>query len=311
MSSVYGNLILDGLKKLTQALQAIEPAPNSTTVQFDDTILLKKTGVPDASNTLSSTGITIENLSGTNTQGVDFIQLEDSAGRYGLLQSDSLQIVDDTGAPESSELTTKSLQMGHQGVQNGAECNVGTDIHGHRCGIEIKTGTNTTVCTALLGFEDGAPDYPTLALQSQAINTALSIQIPQFFVGSDSLKCYNFIMEDRFFKWISGTSFRLNLNKPEVTRNFMFKVCDDGAGFTMEEYTRYLDSQGEPGWSVILCNCSSGDIGVTSPDIEFFSHATGPTGLNFPLKKWATARFTLIPTSTFSNNHAWAVSMFN
>lgn len=38
MSSIFGN-VLDGLKKLMQALQAIEPAPNETTVMFNDTVV--------------------------------------------------------------------------------------------------------------------------------------------------------------------------------------------------------------------------------------------------------------------------------
>ena len=40
MSSIFGAIIQTGLKKLEQALQAIEPAPNSSTVQFNNTVLV-------------------------------------------------------------------------------------------------------------------------------------------------------------------------------------------------------------------------------------------------------------------------------
>lgn len=276
MSSVFGGVITEGLKKLLQALQALQPAPNAQTVLFDDTIILEKTGIP--------------------TQNT-------------ILDSNSILIEDTSGAPESVALDTTDLYFVNASAQNGAECMLGTITATHRCGLEVHSNTQGSLCSAMVGFEDSTPNYPTIALVNQGDNSALSIQLSTFFVASSTLASFNFEFPHKFFKWNAGASFQIDINDTHVEPGMAFKVSE-GNPFNLTTYSDYLDATGQPGWSILLSNASAGDIDVTSPDCQFYSHPSGWVGSPFALRKFATARFTLVPTTTTSPGYAWAVSMY-
>ena len=85
------NIVLTGLTALEQALQAIEPAPNATTVQFNNSILLQDPAVLTTSLTLDPSSITaLEALtitSATDTINLDAglnINLNTPSGNIGL-----------------------------------------------------------------------------------------------------------------------------------------------------------------------------------------------------------------------------------
>lgn len=123
---------------------------------------------------------------------------------------------------------------------------------------------------------------------------------------------YRYVNDNRFMKWDCGTSFRVDVDDPNIRVDQSFKCSRNGMAFDFEEHTSYLDDQGNAGWSVQLSNQSGSDIDVNNPDIKFYYHPAGYSSGTIQLKKYATARFTLVPApnETYFPPFAWAVSMY-
>lgn len=257
MSSVFGGVITEGLKKLLQALQALQPAPNAETVEIDDTILLKKSGVPDITNTLDSTSITLENqLGGTAHMEANVFQITSGDALFTTIIGEG-----GVGIGDSSLGPLR---------QNGLNID----------GMNVEPGT----------------------YQTHFYHDRLEL--------IDSTIDFTFQNDNRFMKWDCGTSFRVNVDDHHVRVDDSFKCSRNGMSFDFEVYTNYLDDQGNAGWSVQLSNQDGGDINVNNPDIKFYYHPSGYVTGTMLLKKYATARFTLVPAPNESPPFAWAVSMY-
>lgn len=115
---------------------------------------------------------------------------------------------------------------------------------------------------------------------------------------------------NRFYKWKAAQSFTVDRNETHVERWHSFKVSEGGSPFNFNAFNDYLDTDGKDGWSVILSNSDGSDILVNSPDISFYGHAFGVQSGSMALKKWATARFTLVELPSYPSGYAWAVSMY-
>lgn len=310
MSSIYGNIVLEGLKKLTQALQALEPAPNDTTVLFNDTVLCMNPLQDDVSGIL----------------GADILQL-DNNGETLILNSNEIAYTPpggSTGTLSWYDLVSTGLPTLQTVLNNGNSSTNSIGLTGasysfNMSGDSLVWSPNPWSGTSIYapgGVTINGADYNTnYTVSGTSIERPSSSQITYYLDGVlqilNSNVTYLFQNNGRFFKWDAGISFRVDNGVMDVEKDHSFKVSDNGNNFTFYPYTNYLDDNGNAGWSVLLTNCFASDISVLSPDIEFYSHGTaGITGTTFPLKKWATARFTLIPSGTFTLGYGWAVSMY-
>lgn len=260
MSSIFGG-VLSGILKLEQALVAVQPSPNDSTMELDDTILLKKAELPDLTNTMSSTAIHInDNNSVFFSVNESQMQFESYLG-YNTQTAEHIVMEDPTGL--TATLNANSLQF--QAVLN----------------IGDKTSTLT----------------------------ATSLQF------SDSSNTGNFMFQtnDNFFKWDAGVSFRTDIDDHHVNKDMSFKVVNGGGQVDFQNYEVYLDENGLAGWSVIISEGSGTEATIKNPDGLWF-YGLGIPGYtqqsSFALKKWATARITLVPSTTFPPGFAWAVSVY-
>lgn len=130
------------------------------------------------------------------------------------------------------------------------------------------------------------------------------------------LSTFTFTAPDMFFKWDAGTSFKIDIDDHHVTRDMAFKVVNGivGGQVDFENYEYYLEQPNlTAGWSVIISEGSGSDATINNPDGLWF-YGFGISGYTqqstFQLKKWSTARITLVPSTTFAPGFAWAVSMY-
>ena len=208
------------------------------------------------------------------------------------------------------------------------------DITGEH--VQVSSATYTAALTADIGLQwsnnvwGGSTTYAQtgLTLNGADYNTnhtisGMSMERPStgqltyvldsgLSIANSQIK-YKFQNDHQFMKWDCGTSFRITPDAGgtmNVEKDDAFKVSENGNRFEFYSYDQYLDDNNNAGWSVLLSNLSGGDIDVNSPDCQFYAHSVGITGNPFPLKKHATARFTLVPSSSLSPGYAWAVSMY-
>lgn len=259
MSSIYGNIVLEGLKKLTQALQALEPAPNDTTVIFNDTVVCMNPLQNDVSGIL----------------GADILQL-DNNGETLILNSNEIAYTPVGGstlnAPWADLINAVYPNLQYV-LMNGNGANNEIQLY------YTATNVNSTYSGYGLVFDP----------QGGAFN-------------------YRIAMDTTFLKLDTGISLRVKDGDSHVQKDYSFQVSD-GFSFNFDPYTDYMDENGNPGWSTILSNQAGSDITVNA-DIDFYSHGAGYSGTSMNLKKWASARFTLVPNSFTSSGYAWAVSMY-
>lgn len=311
MSSVFGNII-DGLKKLMQALQAIEPAPDSTTVYFNDQVLCKNPSIPDVSTTYAS----------------DMIQMENGTEEV-ILNSTEIEYTP-PGGPTSfitwSALTSLGGPPNLQTVLNTGNTAVGQSI-----GIDDGSGLSFNLSPNGLIWSPnpwgGVTNYnwAGLVINGADFNTnhtvsGISIEKPSTtkmtYYVDDRLSIVNanmpfiFEIDNWFMRYNCGFSLRTDLSINVVSKTDAFKVSEGGMNFDFDSFTDYLTPGGDAGFSVILSNSYNLDIDVTTPDIMFYAHSVGATSSPFTLKKYATARFTLVVVTSYPIGYAWAVSMY-
>lgn len=135
------NIVLDGLTALEQALQAIQPAPNATTVEFNNTILLADP-VSSNTNTLSNGLITMSDGSNSSTATATTFNLSDNSGDIQL--SESL------------------YQAAFQNNTTNSYCQVGTNTQTNGVnGVEANESSGNTISFVL--STNAIPGKPSLA----------------------------------------------------------------------------------------------------------------------------------------------------
>lgn len=204
------------------------------------------------------------------------------------------------------------LSFTNAAASNFALCRIGTDsgaLNGMQARSNVYSGNESEV---FLGFEFNV-ETGKLRIRQGMTKEEVVITADTFsMVNEDALKPYFFTNNNVFVKWDTGTSFRIDLNDQSVQKYHSFKVSG-GNDFFLGPFNEYLDSNQNGGWSVILSNPENFDIIIFSSDLYFYSHATGIQVASIQLKKWATARVTLVPTNNTDYGgfgFAWAVSMY-
>lgn len=216
-------------------------------------------------------------------------------------------IVDSVGSNVATNTVDRSEYF-NPGVHNSTYCRVGSTLVSNWSGIDVRTGYSSEY-SASLGFYSSFGQNPIVNLTTPTNIAELS---------SDSLICTNltppgnfkFQTDNNFFKWDAGISFRIDLDDHHINKDMAFKVSS-GGDMDFQNYETYLDKDGFAGWSILLSNQSGGDIHINNPDgLWFYAHAFGESQSYFYLRKWATARVTLVPSVTYEPGFAWAVSMY-
>lgn len=327
--NVCGVVIVNGSSGSSAAL-ALNPVP---TLRLEDTSTpFVATLVPDRLSinnndtefySVTRTQSQFESSTGFNTQTAEEIRLESNSGSSSSLLTnaqltmDNLNGVscgltfnqlgfDDTTNSSGAYLSANNLNLTGNSNTVGLSADVGLQWANNVWG-----GTTTFSNT---GIVISGADYNTnhtisgLSMERVSTTQLTYVTDSQLSVANSQIK-YLFQNNDQFMKWDCGTSFRYNLNDHHVRKDDAFKACDGGT-FDFETYDFYLDDQGNAGWSVMLSNQDGGDIPVTSPDCQFYSHGSGVLSSTFYLKKFATARFTLVTSNNWSPGYAWAVSMY-
>jgi hypothetical protein len=115
-----------------------------------------------------------------------------------------------------------------------------------------------------------------------------------------------------FFKQFQPTSWNpvYLTNGQKIEPYHTFVCVETGSAPVLYPSSVYLDSNGNEGWSCFISNFYGDVITINNEDgIRMYSSATGETGGSIQLKKWATARFTLVKLPNLGD-YAWAVSQF-
>jgi hypothetical protein len=340
MSSIFGNVV-DGLKKLMQALQAIEPAPDDHTVYFNDTVLVSDPNAPAISATLSPDTLVLDNggdilaldsnqiqsngpivINGT-TGGSGAVILEDQSNTVAAFESAGIYFYQNVQMNSHDMANANNISANNLEIFTGG--NITFDSGGagpypsiSNNGITYDSnnpwGGSTLYNDGGISISDNTGDYQSgLALNGAFIIHNATGQATYFqdykLLSQNTVTQFTFEDTNNFFRWNAGFSYNLNVNDTHIEIFHSFKVSD-GPPMTFNSYSDYLDSFGNAGWSVILSNSSGSDIDIISNDLDFYSHGTMVQSSPFPLRKYATARFTLVPAASFVNGYAWAVSMY-
>jgi hypothetical protein len=129
---------------------------------------------------------------------------------------------------------------------------------------------------------------------------------------SNGIKQFELINSNNFFKQYQPTSwFPEYYNNGQKIEPYSTFICvENGNAPEFYNYGVYLDSNGNEGWSCFISNFYDADITIYNPDgIKMYSSTSGASGGSIALKKWATARFTLVKLPSFGD-YTWAVSQF-
>jgi hypothetical protein len=197
-------------------------------------------------------------------------------------------------------------------VHSSTYARVGSTLATNWSGVDIRTGGGSEY-SASLGFFNSFGQIPQVQLTGP--NDSVEFTTNTLVARNPAqVSTFSFSAPDYFFKWDAGTSFKIDIDDHHVTRDMAFKVINGPSGTAdFENYEYYLDPSGNGGWSIIISEGSGQDATITNPDGIWY-YGFGIPGYtqqsNFQLKKWSTARITLVPSSVFAPGFAWAVSMY-
>lgn len=284
-SQINGNGAI--LTALDQALQALLPAPNSTTVQFNDTVLVDNPNISRKSY----------------MNPTDIVSLDYSNGPFGdpivsVISPNSIHFENGNGSNVVGDINVDRAGFYSNNLLDGTSCGVGTIIDNSVSGMKIVTGTLTgRNCHVLAGFEGSAGQDPKLQIRNSIAGALVEVRYDVFLVASDQLS-YRFANDTKMFKWDAGTSYRIRANDgTKISVDDAILVSNTIGNIDFKHYVEYLDASGQGGFTVYICNPGNlPDPYITSPDILFVSGQIGGAQNSFTLPKWTVARFILTPT---------------
>lgn len=297
------NIVLTGLTALEQALQAIEPAPNATTVKFADTILLEDP--LNSGNTLLLSPGEISNL--VNINGLPYPQIwnQDTTGNAATATSST----DSTKLPLAGGTMTGELTMDSVPIY----------ISGVSSALNIAYGSLTgTLAVNGLSFTDPDISFSSAFTESSvsltSSNQTATLTAPLLqFVDNSNLSNFKFQTNTNFFKYDCGASYRIRphdgqkVNKDDA----VIVTWQSPSDYNFFNYEYYLDADGLGGFSFIIIHPGSvSDPTIICGDILMVTRDYGPQN-SFSLPKWSAASFILTPTDPaigYPNNFVWMVS---
>ena len=209
------------------------------------------------------------------------------------------QILND-GNGNSNEITNQSVFIKEDG--GGKDATYGLISSRHR-------NENTyDSCVTQVGINpDGYVGF--------TVQAGIATEVSEVFMGykSTSAQPELTVSDNRFIKWNTGTSLRIRQQDGNRIEKWDAVQVNNGnyGQFDFHVYDKYLDGNGEGGWTVTLINPGNlPDPQVTSPDIYFVSSQFGVNN-SFTLLKWTAARIILTPTTPgiYPYDFVWLVSM--
>jgi archaellum component FlaG (FlaF/FlaG flagellin family) len=221
-------------------------------------------------------------------------------------------IVDSVGSNVATNTVDRSEYF-NPSVHNSTYCRVGSTLGSNWSGLDVRTGFSSEY-SASLGFYSSLGQTPTMQLTTPDDSATLT-NGALLAANPAQLSTFTFAAPDMFFKWDAGTSFKIDIDDHHVSRDMAFKVINGPSGTAdFQNYEYYLEQPNlTAGWSIIISEGSGLDATITNPDgIWFYGYGIpGYTQQStFQLKKWSTARITLVPSIVFAPGYAWAVSMY-
>lgn len=314
------------LSNLDQALQALEPAPNATTVQFNDTIILtdgstntntinnNSINIIDTTNNFTyysnSSSITIADTTNSINTDIDtsigFVITDGGNNKSGFLSANQLAINDNT----TGEIATLQL----------------FDLT-----ISDNTGQVMTLNKNYFSFT-GLNQLDLDNTNTRIIITNVSNSANVVLGNEPALSSSNLLLtnnKDLFFESNTkqvikyggagyGYTPRLLPDNDYIQRYMNCIVYDNGVSvlnlFPRDHYYDTQDSLSDDqrvGWSCKIINYNGVDVQLNSADgTNFFSHFGSLTGNPYTIKKWSSIEIILI-YSAVDNTYLWAVSQFN
>lgn len=198
-------------------------------------------------------------------------------------------------------------------IHSGTYCRAGSSLSTNWSGVDVRTGGSGEY-SASVGFYSSFGQVPTVQLTTP--NDSATLTSGTLLASNPAqLSTFTFAAPDMFFKWGAGTSFKIDIDDHHVSRDMAFKVINGPHGTAdFQNYDYYLEQPNlTAGWSIIISEGGGSDATITNPDgLWFYGHGLpGYTQQSsFQLRKWATARITLVPSTVFAPGYAWAVSMY-
>jgi hypothetical protein len=216
------------------------------------------------------------------------------------------------GGDQTTQLRIDYLRFTDGTVLDATICQVGPVVDSNYAGLLVQTGGNIgQPCHVLAGFEGSAGQEPKLQLRNAAAGALVEVRHDEFRVQSDLLS-YRFINDTKVMKWDAGTSYRIRPDNGSKINMDDAIVVSNFNPINFLDYNLYLDSNGQGGFMVYICNPGNlPDPFITSPDIYFVGGQIGGATNGFTLPKWTSARFILTPTDPsagYPYDFIWMVS---
>jgi len=287
-------------EKLDAVKATVYPAPNSTTVQINDTLFLDNgTG---STTTLDVSALTL-NGSGiggpTNTvsQG-DMTITDNTATNISQITADYVQF---TTPVYNTILNSYNLNVSD--TANSYTANVGTGI------ITLTDGNGGMPLQLELDTDHTLYAEPQIRFQNQ---TGQNNYLRYSELNCDSSTCFKFNANNRFFKQINPFSFQVyTANDGDyIEMYYPFVLADNISVLKLYSPSTYLDDSNNAGWSCIVSNCNGVDVQIDTAGYQWYAHSNGLGGGPIILKKWATSRITLLFSTSTVGDYVWAVSQF-
>lgn len=250
----------------------------------------------------------------TGNLDIDLAELHFTAlsSNTSTISADQIQLLEDGGGREVN-VDLNHLYIRNDQLFDTTDCSFGPVMNPDWHGAVVRTGVNSQLYSAALGFFSSQSQNPCLALEAQ--NDQMKLTSNSFVASSPGeWSAFTFQAPNMFLKFDCGSSFKVDIDDHHIERDMAFKVVNNGGSLDFHNYEYYLAPPSQTaGWSVIVSEGSGTDATITNPDgLWFYGHGIpGYTQQgSFPLKKWSTARITLVPSITYAPGFAWAVSMY-
>ena len=287
-------------EKINAVNAAVYPAPNSNTIQVNDTLFLDNgsgstTTLDVSALTLNGSGI--GGPTNTVTQG-DMTITDNTATNISQITADYVQFTTPV-----YNTTLNSYNLNVSDTANSYTANVGTGI------ITLTDGNGGMSLQLELDTDHTLYAEPQIRFQNQ---TGQNNYLRYSELNCDSSTCFKFNANNRFFKQINPFSFQVyTANDGDyIEMYYPFVLADNISVLKLYSPSTYLDDSNNAGWSCIVSNCSGVDVQIDTAGYQWYAHSNGLGGGPIILKKWATSRITLLFSTSTVGDYVWAVSQF-
>ena len=287
-------------EKLDAVKATVYPAPNSTTVQINDTLILDNGS--GSTTTLDVSALTL------NGSGI--------GGPTNTVSQGDMTITDNT-TTSTSQITADYVQFtapSYSSNMSATQLNI--------TGSSYLVSTTINTGNVIVRDDDGGSTIQAILTTDKTINANPYLQLIDtngisnylYFneINADSQYCFSFNNNNRFFKQLNPFSQKVfTANDGDfIEASYPFVLADNITSLKLYPPSTYLDDSSSPGWSCIVSNCNGVDVQIDTSGYQWYAHSNGLGAGPITLKKWATVRITLLFSTSTVGDYVWAVSQF-